>query len=321
MISLEQTSRDIHNGYAYLRNFNLFPTVTAATDPPHRLRNQILSTRLFIVSLRLSASSYINSVVTPLVLFDSQMQSMSEQFESSTTNEFLSSLRIVRDIIEANYLLSGLQSNAYMWVPSNSIFVNSDARLYAGCSCAASATCVSSSTSYEPLDNRVFMRVRGMRTGCYLLEALLQFTLECFYDHSCFAELRSYLSSIIVWNGPTLDDSIASRISTNSTVDEMVKKLMVEEWQWRSEYSEYFDECRPVECRYMVKTRNDAIFIATTVIGVIGGLITALRLIVPCLVEFMSFLHRRGRPQRTTQVSVITSNNRPAMSYIRPSDT
>jgi hypothetical protein len=132
-----------------------------------------------------------------------------------------------------------------------------------------------------------------MLIGCYLLEALLQSTLDCFFDQLCFAQLTSYLSSRVIWNGTTLDGTLKSHFSTNSTVGDMVKRLMVEEWVWRSEYSEYFDGCRPLECRYTVKTRNDGIFIATTVIGVIGGLVTALRLAVPRVVWLIRWKKRQ----------------------------
>jgi hypothetical protein len=62
---------------------------------------------------------------------------------------------------------------------------------------------------------------------------------------------------------------------------------MIETWNWTITYNDYFEDCRPVACIYTVKTRNDAIYIVTTLIGLVGGLVTALKLAVPNLVNLI----------------------------------
>jgi hypothetical protein len=58
------------------------------------------------------ASQYVSLSVTSSELFKSQAQSLFNQFVSSTTNNFLSSLQSVRDTTQANLLFSALQTNA-----------------------------------------------------------------------------------------------------------------------------------------------------------------------------------------------------------------
>ena len=138
------------------------------------------------------------------------------------------------------------------------------------------------------------LEVRGLFSGCYILEALLQSTLECFYDQPCFDELTTALSQTIRPNVSILNATVPSNFSTTSTVGEMLSELMVEQWNWAVNYSGYFAQCRPSECHYTVKTKNDVIYIVTTVIGLVGGLVTALKVVIPLVVKV---IRRKPNPR------------------------
>ncbi|CAF1691029.1 unnamed protein product, partial [Adineta ricciae] len=64
--------------------------------------------------------------------------------------------------------------------------------------------------------------------------------------------------------------------SKNTTIEELLNELMVEKWNLSSSYKNYYNECHPSECSYSQTVQNSGIYIVTTVIGLIGGLITAL---------------------------------------------
>ena len=81
-------------------------------------------------------------------------------------------------------------------------------------------------------------------------------------------------------NTTALDSSITSRFHQNTTIGDILDKLMVESWNWSIDHADYYVECHPAECVYTVVTRNDAIYIVTTLIGLIGGLMTGLKLMV-----------------------------------------
>jgi hypothetical protein len=87
-------------------------------------------------------------------------------------------------------------------------------------------------------------------------------------------------------NITALDPSLSSRYLENSTIEHLLDQLMVEEWNSSIMYENYFNECEPIECTYTRQTKNSIIYIVTTITGLIGGLITVLRLIVPRLVKF-----------------------------------
>ena len=62
---------------------------------------------------------------------------------------------------------------------------------------------------------------------------------------------------------------------------------MVEQWNSTGFYDRYYNECQPIQCSYTIETRNSRIYIATSLFGIFGGLITVLRCVVPPVVKFV----------------------------------
>ncbi|CAF3657481.1 unnamed protein product [Adineta steineri] len=109
----------------------------------------------------------------------------------------------------------------------------------------------------------------------------------------------------------------------NSTIEELVDELMVEEWNSSTIYDGYYNECQPSKCSYSYQTRNDLIYIITTVIGLVGGLITVLKLIVPRVVQLIVCCIQRCTVKRTTVTifysitNLLTTYEAPLRSYIQ----
>ena len=112
------------------------------------------------------------------------------------------------------------------------------------------------------------------------------------------------MSPTIRSNATILDPSLASNYSIHSTVSELLASLMVEEWQWTTKYDQYYEACHPTECQYTVVGRNDAIYIVTTVIGLMGGLMKVLKIVVPGSVRFARYM-ARGRQGASIRVAVV----------------
>jgi hypothetical protein len=87
------------------------------------------------------SNQYISASVTPSHLFQSQVQSLVDQFRSSITNNYLLSLSLIRDTTQNNGLFSGEWTNYELYV-SDDTEVFSNARSYGNWSCASSATCI-----------------------------------------------------------------------------------------------------------------------------------------------------------------------------------
>ena len=256
-----------------------------------RLVDNIISNSLS----RFYASEYVSMGMTQPLLLQSQVGAVVSQFTSTTTKDFLSSFRTVRDTIQANSLLASVQSNAYLHLTPDSQFVSSMWKWYDNCSCRSGSTCVSQSNIYYVSNSEVVYALSGMFVGCYPMEALLQSNLECFYNETCFDELKSYLNSNAPLSASIMNSSALIQFSSKSTIDDIVDEMMVEKWSWTLTYDDYFRECRPIECSYRAPTRNDAIYIVTTVIGVTGGLVVVLSGLLSLVVHPTRYLLKRTR--------------------------
>jgi hypothetical protein len=177
--------------------------------------------------------------------------------------------------------------------------------VYDDCNCASLSTCIIQSAiyTYPPLA-RIF-QIPGFYTGCYVIESLLQSTLECFYNQECIDKLQSFSLSTLSMNVTALDSSLSNHSFINSTIKDLLEHLMIEQWNVSPMYERYYNECQPIQCTYTVETRNDVIYIVTTLFGIAGGLTTVLELVVPRLVKFiMHYIRKRSR-RAVSDMSII----------------
>ena len=271
---------------AVIFNEDFQVTAPAAFQALHvfcSLTNSTISNSL----IRFYSSQYISAFVISSKLFETQTQSLTDQFRSAATNSFLLSLSAIRDTTKGNGLVSGLQTNYGIQLRYGTDSVATAAQTYNNCSCASSSTCITQSSIYKYASEIRLFDVTDFYTGCYVIESLLRSTLRCFYNQSCINKLRSYLPSSLPMTVRALEPSIPSEYLQNSTIKELVDHLMIEEWNFSSTYDGYYNVCRPAQCTYTLETRNDIIYILTTLFGIAGGLITVLKLIVPRLVKLI----------------------------------
>jgi hypothetical protein len=287
----------IGTGFIYYFDFRAMATFTfQALNTFCDLINQTISNSL----IQFYSNQYISASVTPSQVFQSQVKSLITQFISSMTNDFMLSLLTIRDTTQSNGLLSGQLSNYDLLALTGDVYGSSYPRTYGNCSCATSATCVQQSAFYATGGTMLFS-VPGIYVGCYVIESLLQSDLGCFYNQTCINEIQSQLSSYFLRNATSLDNSLLIRFFENSTIEELVQDLMVEQWNSSQMYESYFNQCQPTQCTYTHEIKNSVIYIVTTLFGLIGGLITVLKLVVPRIVKFT----RRKKESATLEIGKI----------------
>ena len=244
------------------------------------------------------ANKYVSAFVTSLDLLRSQAAAFTKQFISSTTNSFSSSLRLIRDTTQVNALFSALFTNYYLVVQSDLSSVFAYACAYDGdCDCRTSSGCITRVGIHnDSQSDIVSWYMPGFYYGCFILEALRQSHLECLYNQSCLNDLILHMESRTFWNVTALDSSMLIHFSPNTTIGVIMDEMMVDAWNWSVDHEGYYAACQPEECRYTIITKNGVIYIVTTLIGLVGGLVTALKLIVPVLVGFV----RRKLSRRTS---------------------
>ena len=243
-------------------------------------------------------SQYVSAHLTASDLFRQQNDAQIQQFISTTINTFLSSLKLIRQTTQGNALLAGTHSNFHFFIDPFSGEARSFEVEYSGCSCGQTALCFSQAVIFNTNRNLVVFILPGFYSGCYTIEALLVSTFQCFYDEQCFTELIFNINSTLTLNATILNQSLSTKFKKNSTVGEMINELMVEQWKSNITFIKYYDECEPSQCTYSTKTNNDAIYIITAIFGLLGGLVTILRIVVPRTINYF----RRERNQVKTGV-------------------
>ncbi|CAF1155959.1 unnamed protein product [Adineta ricciae] len=249
-------------------------------------------------------NKYATMEVASFDVFQKQTDTLFDQFRLSTIADFLSSLRIVRDTSQINGLLSALETNGVLQLPADGQMVTVEFVSYNGCRCVNSPECVEPVSINNGITADPIFVVPGMFRGCQIIEALLQSNLACFYDEFCLKELMLHINSSLSVNVTRMNASAVSRFAVNNTVGELLDELLAEDWTMVPEFANYFNECRPVECTYSHETRNDFIYIVTALIGTIGGLITALKLIIPTLVHLIRYIYKKRTQINPQSVSV-----------------
>ncbi|CAF1526169.1 unnamed protein product [Adineta ricciae] len=239
------------------------------------------------------SNEYISGFLLPSGLLETQTKAFLAQFRTSTTNSYLVSLSLVRDTVQTNAVFSAKVTNYELFYHSDHVHMNTNS--YDSCSCSLSSACIMQSSIYDDSNpNSIMFTVPGMYAGCYIIESLLASTLECFYNETCITQLQSFYQSNQTLRVTPLNSSFPSLYSVNSAMQVVINNLMIEEWNSMINYSSYFDECSPLQCTYSYQTRNDMIYIVTTLIGLVGGLITILKIVVPRSIQII-----RGRKIET----------------------
>ena len=194
-------------------------------------------------------SSLRNFLATPIVtrkairpaLLQSQMDSLIADWKVVTIQEFTRTIELIRTTTSANQLMNRLN-----------IFYQHDdygqrivePRVYGTCNCASFRTCHTNLT----IDNYVdIFVIPNFFYGCYLLDALLISTLECFYDESCMNQIDYFLDRSLKgsWTYPALDSNINL---PSDTIESIVNQMMIVSWSSNVNSTIYYETCASKSC-------------------------------------------------------------------------
>ncbi|CAF2904302.1 unnamed protein product [Rotaria sp. Silwood2] len=284
----------IVNGYIYFNALNTLCT----------LANVTISNELFIFT----QTSFINDRALSSEELLARTQQILTQFESTTVAEFKRNLAIIRSLTTTTYT-AGYGDVYWYSIPSvydigDSYFVPTPA-IIENCSCALSDECKNTISLYNyTIDlsvppRGVLFNIPHMYKSCFNMQSLLLSSLECFFEQTCFDPIQEIINVIanfyFIINGSVLLTN-STRFPPKTTVGEIINELMIERWYENVRYVEYYQQCAPEQCSYLLTFRNNALYIVTTIIGLFGGLSVALKIIVPIIVRC---IRNRMRSQAT----------------------
>ena len=207
-----------------------------------------------------------------------QMGSLLADFVDSAPKTFLKTLRFIQDMTAQSLFMTGasvtsvLPTIQFLQDESESVpYSGKNHTLADGSSCTCSSSTATTCMGPATLHNEV---VPGFLTGCYMLSALLQSTLEAFSN-------QTFIN--ILTNSTNKYRKLNSSLS-NATVETLLSQMFITDWSNKTLFEQYFYHCSPDSCEYTVTEHYDFLFILTSLIGLFGGLSSIMRNIIPFIV-------------------------------------
>ena len=279
--------------------------------------------RLSRLSLETTILDSIGSVmISPEALFETLLQlKVKDQIDLiRLTGPWMltASVVVTRLSANGNEYISGLGTNAMAYMSPHTIDTALiDSNIYEIgsdliCQCSPMSTCQIPAAIYsnpvEPTANVYHLNmnktlIQGMQTACLPLEGFLASTLECYFNLSCLQLLVSNFTDFI-----PLNSTAPSRYSPNTTMEEIINNLLIEEWFYHYSSEDYFKQCAPLICSYSYTHYNTLLTIITSITGIVSGVIIILRIIVPWFVRYLFKLKKKLVRSTTNSVQPVDTS-------------
>jgi hypothetical protein len=244
-------------------------------------------------------------------VFDVQTAALVDELKANTLLDFQRTDQILSTMITGSHIVSALRTNFYMRSVPDSGEYYSFSRIYSNkrslsstpidaldeCSCENTFDCTFPSGFYnfsEPIQLDELFRsnppspiffIPGMQTGCLPRNALLKSTLECFFDQTCLDMIVAFTKALSTVPPLNVTTNL-SRFRPNTTISVIFNEMMIETWRNTSNFDDYFRSCSPSVCTYSYFQQLNAVYMITTLVGLIGGLNVAFCIVAPLLVTF-----------------------------------
>ncbi|CAF1027933.1 unnamed protein product [Adineta ricciae] len=222
--------------------------------------------------------TYISLQVIRESTFNSETSSLMSKFLFINSKSISEIIEFMQGLTHGSGIVSALYTN-WKLVLSNedNITMFTDPISYGNCSCGVYSSCT-----------EVTM-IPGLRIGCYPSSAMMQSTLECFYNTTCI----SMFFGAKKWATLSIDNR--SRFSPSQTIKAIIEQLMIEQWINITNYTLYYEKCAPTSCSYSYPERFNYIYIITMLTSLYGGLTMVLRVGVYYVVTYIRSLARCRR--------------------------
>lgn len=169
------------------------------------------------------------------------------------------------------------------------------------CSCGTSTYCTRPLGFYCTTPgcfgsvSRPVQNISGLVQSCLRVDSLLESSLECFYNISCIQMLLEWhsfqLSNLTIdprfYNITPLNPMFNIIFSPDTTFDVIASELFIENWTDSTDFSSYYNHCAPNECIYTYAEQFNRAYITATILGIVGGLSVALRILILLIVKLL----------------------------------
>lgn len=217
------------------------------------------------------------------------------QFKSNTIAEFKRTLAVLQ--FQTTTLLSMGSQNYYIESHEVNNFTepigfHTKPQNWSDCSCATNDKCRYSIGFYNISGSEAWDLVSStwdipqFFAGCFIIQSVLQSSLECFFNQTCLNKIQSgTVSNNAVHT--TILQANTTRFSPETLVVEMIDALLVEQWGEYIHYSQYYEQCASKQCSYRLLSRNSFAYVFVVLLGLCGGIVTALKILIPGVVRLL----------------------------------
>ncbi|CAF4201640.1 unnamed protein product [Rotaria sp. Silwood2] len=293
-----------------IRGFKIFAILQTLCS----MSNETITNKLAVFN----DLQFVSARVVTKNAFNTQIFALIQQFKQQTLASFLDLFQLVLTSIQLNQFITSGASNAQLL---KTIANNNDSFRFISnndwendCSCGTNVSCIRSegfycrTTSCFISPTKPNQTIPGLVASCLLVDSLLASSLECFYNESCIQMLiqwHSFGSPNVtidprVANITPLDATVNNRFSPNTRLGIIVSQLFIEDWANSTNFSYYYNQCAPDECTYTYEERFNRAYVIATIVGIAGGLSTALRILILPVVKLLRRMyyhcHRPKKP-------------------------
>jgi len=121
--------------------------------------------------------------------------------------------------------------------------------------------------------------VDGFFGSCTSFDAILASNLTCLYNVECLKRLSDYFPNL------NMSNTHMPLKMTNSSLYDRLANLLIEEWSPTIDYSKYFSQCAPLNCKYTTTSQTDFIYTIVFLLSLYGGLTIILRLFASLILQ------------------------------------
>ncbi|CAF3727584.1 unnamed protein product [Adineta steineri] len=275
---------------------------------------------------RFLTTTFVHAQILTNDLFYSQINSSINTFIQLTKNEYLYRMSLTNELLHSNQYLSHMMAStsleASLYAPSDglaTIEIIADA-LYTLNASGDTCYCVLDSTCN--IDDILFIsdgdgwlvdwQLNGIRGGCSVKDSVLKSSLVCWFENTCLNQLRMLVNTAKLPILPSiipLDSTLSSQYFPNTSTELIFNEIMIEEWNYSSPYSTYYQKCKPSFCSFTYKKKTSIIYIITIIISLIGGINVILRLFSPFIIKIIFKCIHRLKRKNSPQISTIQEEN------------
>ncbi|CAF1199914.1 unnamed protein product [Adineta ricciae] len=235
-----------------------------------------ISSQAFHSAIINFGSSFILSpkAIAPNII-ENEIYSELNGYIASIQTGLLENLIAIQRTISGNQYVSALTNNFYFIAFNEQNSIRMSPKESNNCSCMRITVC-----SHPVLINETI--IPGLILDCYLIDATLASTFECYYNQTCFSLLHENFSSSV----KLLSSEQNRQVALNSTIQSLLERLMIDDLTIEIHFDLFYDQCKPTFCSYSYSHRFDVMFVITTLISSFG----ALSLILPYVAQSIAII-------------------------------